>query len=251
MKKIILLITVLLLSHTISAQTKGKVEVLWLGHAAFQITSPEGTVILIDPWISNNPNTPKKYKNIEQYKQDAIVVSHSHGDHFGDTLELAKSNNVKIISTRMTSVYPEDVLPSSLQTIWNIGGSTIVNDVKISCVPAMHSSDFGGRPTGIVLTFNNGETIYHTGDTWIFTDMQHIQEFFKPSIILLNVGGGKFAQDTNTAKASIKKYFNPKYIIPMHYGVNPFNLATEAEVKTVFKKDKRVLFMKPGETLEF
>jgi L-ascorbate metabolism protein UlaG (beta-lactamase superfamily) len=249
--KFLLLTAILNFSIMAKAQTKEKVKVLWFGHAAFQITSPNGTVIMIDPWISKNPNTPDSLKDVSQYHPDAIVLSHSHADHVGDAIEIANTKKVKIISARMTAVYPPSILPDSLQTIFNVGGTVTVGDVKISCVPAMHSSDFGGRPIGIILSFTNGETIYHTGDTWIFTDMQHIQEFYKPTIILLVVGGGAFVQDAPTAKASIQKYFKPKVIIPMHYGEEPFKLATEDDVRKVFKGDKRVLFMKPGETKLF
>lgn len=230
---------------------QNKVQVLWLGHAAFQITSPGGTTVLIDPWISGNPNTPAAFKNPKRYHPDAIVVTHSHADHFGDALTIAKSSGAKIVSARMTAVFPASVLPDSLQVIFNVGGAVRVGDIDISCVPAMHSSDFGGRPIGIVLRFSNGETIYHTGDTWIFGDMQFIQEFYKPSIILLVVGGGAFVQDAETAKIGIKRFFNPRVIIPMHYGEVPFNLASEQHVKTVFADDPRVVLMKPGETRSF
>jgi L-ascorbate metabolism protein UlaG (beta-lactamase superfamily) len=236
------------IAHT---QTSHKVKLQWLGHAAFQITSPGGTVVLIDPWISKNPSTPQHLKDITRYHPDAIILSHSHADHVGDALTIAKSNQVKIISARMTAVYPASVLPDSLQTIFNVGGTVTVGDIKISCVPAMHSSDFGGRPIGIVLSFTNGEVIYHTGDTWIFGDMALIQEFYKPTIILLTVGGGAFVQDAATARTAIKKYFKPKFILPMHYGEEPFNLATEKQVKTVFKNDKRIIFIQPGEERNF
>lgn len=248
MKKILLL-TLLINSLNVMAQNKLKVQ--WLGHAAFYIESPNGTKILIDPWITKNPNTPESLKNLDLYNPDVIVVSHSHLDHVGDALTIAKSKNVKIISARMTAVYSEKDLPEALQTIINVGGFIQVGDVKISAVPAMHSSDFGGRPIGIILQFTNGETIYHTGDTWIFGDMALIQEFYKPTIILLTVGGGAFVQDTATAKAEIKKYFKPKAIIPMHYGEEPFKLASENEVVETFKGDKRVIIMKPGDTKIF
>lgn len=249
--KCILFSAILILSLMASAQPEGKVKVLWFGHAAFQITSPSGTVLLIDLWISKNPNTPDNLKDVSQYHPDAIVLSHSHADHKGDALEIVNRNKTKIISARMTAVYPGSVLPDSLQTIFNVGGTVTVGDIKISCVPAMHSSDFGGRPIGIILSFTNGETIYHTGDTRIFTDMQLIQEFYKPTIILLEVGGGAFGQDASTARSAIQKYFNPEVIIPTHYGEKPFQLATEDDVRKVFEGDERVMFMKPGETKLF
>jgi len=250
MHRFILIIIVLQSFHVV-AQTRGKLTVQWLGHAAFYIESPGGTKVLIDPWLTKNPGTPDHLKNLSLYQPDVIVVSHSHGDHLGDALTIAKANNIKVISPRMTAIYSEEEFPSALQTIINVGGVIAVGDIKISAVPAMHSSDFGGRPIGIILQIQNSETIYHTGDTWIFNDMALIQELYQPSVILLTVGGGAYVQDARTAKLEIKKYFKPKVIIPMHYGEMPFNLASEHEVKDIFKNDKRVLFLKPGDVSSF
>ena len=225
------------------------VRIKWLGHAAFQIVSPGGTTLLIDPWISQNPNTPVALKDLSQYHPNAIVLSHSHADHVGDALTIALRDQIHIISPRMTAVYDQDAFPTSLQTIINVGGMVRVGDIRISAVPAMHSSDFGGRPIGIILQFTNGQTIYHTGDTWIFNDMALVQEFYKPTILLIMAGGGAFGQDVSTAKTAIRKYFKPRWIIPMHYGEKPFSLATEADVKQAFGHDKRVLVLKPGDEI--
>src|SRR4051812_34588459 len=73
----------------------GKVEVLWLGQAATRITSPGGKVILIDPWLTQNPKTPAQYKNLDALGHvDLILVTHAHGDHLGDAPDLAKKLNV-------------------------------------------------------------------------------------------------------------------------------------------------------------
>lgn len=234
-----------------SAQNSNQVRVQWLGHAAFQITSPGGTVLLLDPFLSQNPNTPDSLKNPDRYHPAAILVTHSHADHLGDALAIAKNTGVKIISPRMTAVYGRETLADSLQLIFNVGGTVRVGDVRISAVPAVHSSDFGGRPIGLVLAFANGETIYHTGDTWIFGDMALIQEFYRPTIILLNVGGGAFSQDAQTARTAVRRYFRPRVIIPMHFGPKPYHLATEAEVRAVFAGDKRLRMLQPGESAWF
>jgi len=233
-----------LTAGAVHSQTRGSVKVQWLGHAAFEITSPAGTVLLLDPYLTQNPNTPHSLKRLGRYHPAAIVVLHSHADHFGDALALAKANRVKIISPRMTAVYGRETLADSLQLIFNVGGTAQVGDVRISAVPAMHSSDFGGRPIGIILSFTNGETIYHTGDTWVFSDMALIQEF-------LGVGGGPFGQDAATARAAVRKYFRPRVIVPMHYGPVPFRLATEADIRAVFAGDKRVRVLQPGQSARF
>jgi L-ascorbate metabolism protein UlaG (beta-lactamase superfamily) len=240
-----------LATGALHGQTRGSVKVQWLGHAAFEITSPAGTVLLLDPYLTQNPNTPDSLKRLGRYHPAAIVVSHSHADHLGDALALATANRVKIISPRMTAVYSRETLADSLQLIFNVGGTVQVGDVRISAVPAMHSSDFGGRPIGIILSFTNGETIYHTGDTWVFGDMALIQEFYHPTILLLGVGGGAFGQDAATARAAVRKYFRPRVILPMHYGPVPFRLATEADIRAVFAGDKRVRVLQPGQSARF
>jgi L-ascorbate metabolism protein UlaG (beta-lactamase superfamily) len=117
-------------------------------------------------------------------------------------------------------------------------------------VPAMHSSEPGGRPVGFVLTFKDGRSLYHTGDTWIFGDMSLIQELYHPSILLMGVGGGPYTEDPATAALAVRKYFRPSAIVPMHFGTFP-GLATESEVRGAFKGDKRLTVMKPGQTLKF
>lgn len=225
-----------------------QIEVTWLGHAAFDIVSPGGTRILIDPFIKQNPRTPEAFKDLARYKPNAILVSHSHFDHSGDAVEIAKSSGASVIST--FDYVSGLAIPDGQRMGGNVGGTFKVGDVTVSLVPAMHSSDGGGRPLGFVLRFADGKTLYHTGDTWIFGDMGLIHEIYKPTIILLNVGGGPFTQDPATAALAIKKYFGPEVIIPMHYATFPV-LATQEDVGKAFSGDKRLTVMNPGETKRF
>ena len=228
------------------------IAVRWLGHAAFEVTSPGGTRILIDPFITGNPSTPDSLKNLDRYsagwKPNAILVTHSHSDHALDAKTIAQKSGAPVIST---FEWVETLkLPATQALGGNVGGTFKIGDVVIHLVPAMHSSDPGGRPIGFVLQFTNGRTLYHTGDTWIFGDMALIQALYHPNIILLGVGGGPYTEDPKTAALAIKKYFRPATIVPMHYGTFP-GLATEADVRAAFAGDKRLVVMKPGETRQF
>lgn len=223
-------------------------KVTWLGHAAFEIVSPGGKRLLIDPFLKPNPATPAAYKDLGRYKPDAILVSHSHNDHSADALELAKASGAPVIG--VFEWVTELDLPEAQKWGGNVGGRFEVGDVTIHLVPAMHSSNPGGRPLGFVLTFKDGRSLYHTGDTWIFGDMALIQELYHPEILLLNVGGGPYVQDPATAALAVKKYFDPKVIVPMHFGTFP-PLAKEADVRKVFEDDKRLVLMKPGESRSF
>lgn len=224
------------------------ITVQWLGHAAFEITSSGGTHILIDPFIAGNPATPDSLKNLSRYKPAAVLVTHSHDDHAADAKAITQQSGAMLIST-YEWVNAQKV-PSSQAMGGNVGGTFTVGDVKVHLVPAMHSSDPGGRPLGFVLEFADGRTLYHTGDTYIFSDMSLIQELYHPSIILLGVGGGPYTQDPRVARTAIYRYFKPATIVPMHFGTFP-GLATEAQVRAAFANDRRLVVMKPGEKRSF
>lgn len=230
------------------AAAEKKIEVTWLGHATFEIVSPGGTRLLIDPFLTQNPKTPKRFKNLKRYRPDAILVTHSHMDHTADAAAIAKRSRAKLIGA-YDHVAAAGV-PADQQAGGNVGGTFEIGDVSVHLVPAMHGSTPGGRPLGFVIRFADGRSIYHTGDTWIFGDMALIQELFAPEIILLQVGGGPYNQDPATAALAIKKYFKPKVIVPMHFGTFGM-LADEAAVTAAFKGDGRVRMMTPGETAKF
>jgi L-ascorbate metabolism protein UlaG (beta-lactamase superfamily) len=229
------------------------IQVRWLGHAAFEVVSSGGTRILIDPWLTQNPATPDSLKQTARWtgtatRPAAILVSHSHFDHLGDAKAIAQATEARVIST--FEVVSSLGLPEAQALGGNVGGSFRVGDVTVHLVPAMHSSDPGGRPLGFVVEFADGRTLYHTGDTWIFGDMSLIQERYRPDLVLLNVGGGPYTQDPTTAALAIRKYFRPRSIVPMHFATFPA-LSTEQQVRTAFAGDARLRVMRPGEIRQF
>ncbi len=227
---------------------RAPIAVQWLGHAAFEVTSSGGTRILIDPFLSGNPATPDSLKTLSRYRPAAILVSHSHSDHSLDAKAIATASGAMVISAfEWVNTLG---LPAKQAMGGNVGGTFKVGDVMVHLVPAMHSSDPGGRPLGFVLEFADGRTLYHTGDTWLFGDMALIQEMYRPSIILLNVGGGPFTQGPVAARLEVQKYFKPTTIVPMHFATFP-GLATEPQVRAAFSNDKRLTVMKVGETRQF
>lgn len=242
---------------TAQAQTSAKrasspISVRWLGHATFEVTSSGGTKIVIDPFITGNPATPAALKSLDRYsnewKPNAILVTHSHSDHSADAKAIAEKSGAPVISAY--DWVPTLKLPDAQTMGGSVGGVFKIGDVKVHLVPAMHSSDPGGRPLGFVLEFADGRTLYHTGDTWVFGDMELIQAIYHPNIILLNVGGGPYTEDPKAAAMAVKRYFKPTTIVPMHYKTFP-SLATEADVRAAFAGDKRLTIMSPGETRQF
>jgi L-ascorbate metabolism protein UlaG (beta-lactamase superfamily) len=231
-----------------AATNRTPIGVQWLGHAAFEITSPGGTKILIDPFLSANPSTPDSLKRLARYRPDAILVTHSHDDHSLDAKAISQLSN----TTRVISVYEwvnAQGFPQNQGMGGNVGGSFRVGDVTVHIVPAMHSSE-PGRAVGFVLEFADRRTLYHTGDTWLFGDMGLIQELYHPDIILIGVGGGPYTQNPYAAKLAIDKYFKPQAIVPMHYGTFE-GLATVNDVRLRFRGDRRVTIMTPGQKVNF
>ena len=168
------------------APTPAGVEVVWLGQAAFKITSPGGKVIVTDPWLRTNPLTPAAFKQLENFGRiDVLLVTHGHFDHIADAPALAQMYNVPLrapadlANTAMTL----GVLPANLLPRMNKGGTVQpVPGIKITAVRAEHSSVFvwrnpaaqkdethpGGEATGWIIELENGFRIHHAGDTAVF-----------------------------------------------------------------------------------
>lgn len=252
-----------------AAHAEGKIQMQWFGQSAFKLTTPGGKVILIDPWITKNPVTPQPLKDLDKLgKIDVILVTHGHGDHLGDALEISKKNNAPIwgpagMDQELASI---GALPANLVPRMNEGGTIEpVPGVKIRQVHAEHSSEMiikdpatgketsypAGEPVGFIIKFDDGFTIYHMGDTGLFEDMKFYGEHYKPDLLLIPIGG-HYVMDPKDAAFATKEWIKPKMALPMHYGTNPYLVGTPAEYKAALGPTSiKVLDMKPGDTRLF
>jgi L-ascorbate metabolism protein UlaG (beta-lactamase superfamily) len=251
-----------------------EVEVLWLGHATVKFTSVEGKVIVIDPFLKQNPKTPAKYKDLKALGHvDLILITHGHADHTRDLEELASLTGAKVVTPygfglNMISL---GILDQDKTIIMNKGGtvSPIGRGIKVSMVPAEHGSniDFalpglsadpmslrvreGGPAVGFVIEFENGFSVYHSGDTGVFGDMELIHEFYQPDLAMVCIGG-HFTMDPAGAAYAIKKLLKPKKVIPIHYGTYPVINRTPAEfIEAMDASPIEIVVMQPGQTLRF
>ena len=247
----------------------GKIEVLWLGQAATRITTPTGKVIVIDPWLTQNPKTPAQYKNLDALgKVDLILVTHAHGDHLGDGPELAKKHKVPLWGPAGLdqSLQTLGVLPPELAPRMNKGGTITPfgPDIKITLTRAEHSSELvwtnpatgkpethvGGEPGGFIIEFENGFKLYHMGDTGVFADMKWIGEYYKPDLILIPIGGHFVMSPKDAAVAT--EMIKPKVAIPIHYGTTPLLKGTPQEyLQALGNTSVKVITMNPGDTQTF
>ncbi|MCS7229297.1 MAG: metal-dependent hydrolase [Candidatus Kryptonium sp.] len=229
------------------------VEVTWLGHSAFLLKSPNGKIILIDPWL-DNPKAPEMAKDIK--KADIILLTHGHFDHIGSAPAIAKNSGSKVVSIFEISRYlARQGVPEEQLIGMNYSGTVEVDGIKITMVPAVHSSGIsdgnniieGGNPAGFVVEFENGFKVYHTGDTGLFGDMALIRKLYAPDLMLVCIGG-HFTMGPKEAAEAIK-LVAPKYVIPMHYGTFPLLAGTPAELKKYLpaKFKNAVIELNPGE----
>jgi L-ascorbate metabolism protein UlaG (beta-lactamase superfamily) len=229
-----------------------RVGVTWLWRAAFRLTTPEGKVVFIDPWLRDNPLCPSEYKEIEKQKADVIVFTHAHRDHIGDTVEIAKNTGAYIAgAVDMRAMFLEKGIDLARLVMLSYGGTGRAGDVSVSMVPAWHTSS---PSWGVVLKFSNGFTVYHTGDTCLFSDMSLIKALYEPHLVLIPVGD-VYTMDTHAANLACRNYLRPQYAIPMHYpGVitdtSPSGLGEQFR-RQMEGSGTEVIVVKPGETVRF
>ena len=188
-------------------------KLTYLSHSAWLVEA-DGVTIAIDPFLEGNPTAPMKAADV---KADYIIVTHAHGDHLGDAIPIAKQSNGTIISNFEIANYCGNQGANAHPM--HIGGAHRFPFGMVKLTPAWHGSSFpdgsyGGTPAGVLLTVG-GKTIYHTGDTGLFMDMQLIGEMHPVDIFLVNIGDN-FTMGIDDAVKAVE-FVKPKLTIPMHY----------------------------------
>lgn len=252
----------------VNAAWAGQTELTWYGHSAFKITTPNGKILLIDPWITNPANKNGKADLAAITHADLILISHGHFDHVGDAVEIAKKTGAHLVSTfdlgnALVTYGGFPKAQAGMDTEGNFGGELTLlgGEVKVAFIPAIHSSTVmdengkdiheGGNPGGFLITVKNGPVIYHTGDTDVFNDMTLIPRFHKVDVMLACIGG-HFTMGPDRA-ALATKMVGPRMVVPMHYGTFPVLNGTPAEFKAALTKQgvkTKLVVMQPDEMIK-
>lgn len=220
-------------------------ELRFLGHACFTLSDGDIT-LLIDPFLTGNP---KAAIAAEDVQASTILLTHGHGDHFGDTVPIAKRTGAPVVSiTEIANELREEGI--QVHDV-NLGGTARFDWGWAKLVPAWHTSTTPkgtvNTPAGLLIEFG-ATVVYHLGDTALFSDLQMVGRRTPIDVALMCIGGHYTMDRTDAVDAA--GLVGAKTVIPCHFNTFPV-LETDAEA---FKSDvesatgSNVVILEPGET---
>jgi L-ascorbate metabolism protein UlaG (beta-lactamase superfamily) len=225
----------------------------WLGHATVLIVTAKGTTVLIDPFLTQNPSFPKNYKLPE--KIDLVLLTHAHFDHIADVVPVAKKHGSTVLAIfELASWVGSKGVEKTVGM--NMGGSYRFEDLTVTMVEAKHSSSiqdgdqvlYGGDAAGFVVKVEGGPTLYHSGDTSAFSDMQIIRDLYHPEVGFLPIGD-HYTMGPQQAALAIK-FLGLKTVIPIHHGTFPILTGKPEDLSAmVGNLEVDVKALTPGQSL--
>jgi L-ascorbate metabolism protein UlaG (beta-lactamase superfamily) len=231
----------------------------WYGHSCWEVTTPGGKTILLDPWFSN-PRSPKSAADVDRC--DLLLVTHGHDDHFSDCLMIGSRTRPAWPCIHEMSLWLGRNFAHKDSLIgMNKGGTVVAAGIKVTMVRAEHSSGdiyggveaplYLGEPVGFVVELENGFRFYYAGDTDVFGDMRLIGERFHPEVAILPIGG-HFTMDPGAAALAVE-LLGVKHVLPTHYGTFPILAGTPDELRAALQArglaDVEVHAVQPGGTI--
>lgn len=200
--------------------------------------------LLFDPFLTGNGDAAVKAEDVEC---DYILLSHAHSDHFGDAVEIARRTGAKVVAIpEIIGLFPKTVI--NFQPM-NLGGTFKAPFGTVKMVRADHSSGVeGGIACGFILNFTGGPTVYYSGDTALFLDMQLYGSQFAIDYAVLPIGDNYTMGSADAIQAA--KFLKAEHVVPVHYNTwpviaqNPYDFKDDAA-----KEGVDVIVVKPGESI--
>lgn len=225
-------------------------ELTYFGHSAFQIET-NGTTVLFDPFITDNPHT-EGVVTADELDPDYILLTHAHSDHWGDTPDIATRTGAQVVGNFEIVQYIQQQHDHENVQPMNTGGSWSFDWGEAKQTYARHSSSFpdgtyGGNPNGYLLEIE-GQTIYDLGDTALFADMEWIGDDYDIDLALIPMGDCFTMGPEDAVEAA--ELLQPDRVIPIHYDTFGFievDMGHWEELMDEAGIDTEV--MDPGETL--
>lgn len=200
-------------------------QITWFGHSAFRLDFA-GKAVLIDPFFTGNPAFVSD-RGAAIRGVTHIVLTHGHPDHVGDAVDISKATGAPVIANYDLCMWLAGKGLEKFDTM-NTGGTTEQGGFTVSLVRADHSSGdmqngvpvYLGNPCGVIVAAPGEPTVYHLGDTDIFSDMALIAEIHKPKIAFVPIGD-RFTMSPKTAALAVNKFLKVETAVPCHYGSFP------------------------------
>jgi L-ascorbate metabolism protein UlaG (beta-lactamase superfamily) len=223
-------------------------NIRWLGHAAFELEA-DGTTVLIEPFLTGNP---KAAATADEVNANAILLTHGHGDHYGDVVDIAKRTGATVVAITELAGEIQGELGEDHQVFDpNMGGMVELPWGTVRVVPAWHTSTtpkgMVNTPAGLLIELG-GTRVYHLGDTCLFSDLKLVKRYGRIDVAIIPIGG-HYTMDRFDAVVAAE-WVGADTIIPCHYGTFP-PIETDAQG---FKSDVQnagagqVVVMNPGDT---
>lgn len=230
-------------------------KITWYGHAAFRLDFAD-KVVLIDPFLSGNPSF-KSGRDVAVLGTTHVLLTHGHGDHVGDTVSIAQSTGATVVANADLVSWLGTQGVTNTQMM-NTGGTIALDGFSVSMVRADHSSGmmvdgqsfYLGNANGIIVTAPGEPTVWHMGDTDIFSDMALIAEIYKPEIVIVPIGD-RFTMGPETAALAVKRYLPGLTIIPAHYASFPPLEPTADHFVALVEEEATVVVLENGTPTTF
>lgn len=225
-------------------------KITFLGHACF-LVEHEGTKVVIDPFLTGNPAAGA---GAEELHVDAVILTHGHDDHFGDTLAIAERSGCPVVAIHELAHFCS-VRGAKVHGM-NLGGTYRAKGFSVKLVPALHSNSvrdgdqllYAGEPAGVLLTMGNA-TFYHSGDTALFGDMKLIGELHRIDAAAIPIGDNYTMGPEEALLAA--QWLRAGLVIPAHYNTFPgIDQDGEAFAAACAAKGIRCLPLGSGESAE-